>query len=87
MFETVGYQLTHIRAVMVTPSLDIAQGSEQDWSQFIAADESVVVDTVANPDTPGNQPRRGLSLKTKAIARQKNRLMPKESERATKKEG
>ena len=28
LFETVGYQLTHIRAVMVTPSLDIAQDSD-----------------------------------------------------------
>ena len=27
LFETTGYQLTHIRAVMVTPSLDIAQNS------------------------------------------------------------
>lgn len=37
LFDTVGYQLTHVRAVMVTPSLDIAQNSEQDWSQYIAA--------------------------------------------------
>ena len=87
LFETVGYQLTHIRAVMVTPSLDIAQGSEQDWSQFIAADESVVVDTVNNPDTPGNQPIRGLSLKAKALARQKTRPTPQELERSTRKEG
>lgn len=38
LFDTVGYRLTNIRAVMVTPSLDIAQGSEQDWSKYINAD-------------------------------------------------
>ena len=85
LFETVGYRLTHIRAVMVTPSLDIAQNSEHDWSQYIAADESVVVEKIANPNAPGNQPNRGLSLTVKAMARQKSRLKQKELEIATKK--
>ena len=62
LFDTVGYQLTHVRAVMVTPSLDIAQNSEQDWSQYIAADESTVVEKVPNSNVPGNQPNRGLHL-------------------------
>ena len=44
LFDTVGYRLTNIRAVMVTPSLDIAQGSEHDWSMYINADESIVVE-------------------------------------------
>ena len=52
LFDTVGYQLTHVRAVMVTPSLDIAQNSEQDWSQYIAADESTVVEKVPNSNVP-----------------------------------
>lgn len=78
LFETIGYQLTHIRAVMVTPSLDIAQNGEQDWSQYIAADESAVVETVTNPTAPGNQPNRGLSLTAKAMARQKS--WPKQKE-------
>lgn len=86
LFETVGYQLTHIRAVMVTPSLDIVQNSEQDWSQYIAADESAVVEKVVNPKAPGNQPNRGLSLTAKAMARQKSRPAQKELEIATKKE-
>lgn len=73
LFETVGYQLTHIRAVMVTPSLDIAQNSEQDWSRYITADESTVVEEVENPSSPSNQPSRGLSLTAKAMARQKSR--------------
>ena len=78
LFETAGYQLTHIRAVMVTPSLDIAQNSEQNWSRYIAADESVVVEEVDNPASPSNQPNRGLSLTAKAMARQKSRPKQKE---------
>lgn len=86
LFETVGYQLTHIRAVMVTPSLDIAQNSEQDWSRYIAADESAVVEKVAYPNAPENQPNRGLSLTAKAMARQKARPKQRELEIATQKE-
>lgn len=86
LFETVGYQLTHIRAVMVTPSLDIAQNSEQDWSRYITADESAVVEEVADPSSPGNQPNRGLSLTAKAMARQKSRPKQKELDVAVTKE-
>ena len=86
LFETVGYQLTHIRAVMVTPSLDIAQNSEKDWSKYIAADESAVVEIVANPHTPGNRPNRGLSLTAKAMARRKSQTKQKTLEITAKKE-
>ncbi len=86
LFETVGYQLTHIRAVMVTPSLDIAQNSEQDWSQYIAADESTVVEKVTNPAAPNNQPNRGLTLTAKALARQKSRPKTKKLEIVVNKE-
>lgn len=78
LFDTVGYQLTHIRAVMVTPSLDIAQGSEQDWSPYIAVDESVIVEKVSDATAPENQPNRGLSLKAKAIARKKDKPQRKD---------
>lgn len=86
LFETAGYQLTHIRAAMITPSLDVAQGSEQDWSRYIAADESVVVEKVSNPNAPGNQPNHGLSLTAKAVVRQEARSKQKGVEIATKKE-
>lgn len=86
LFETVGYQLTHIRAIMVTPSLDIAQNSEQDWSQYITSDESVVVEEVADHASTGNQPSRGLSLTAKAIARQKSRPKQKELDIVTTEE-
>lgn len=86
LFDTVGFQLTHIRAVMVTPFLDIAQNGEQDWSHYIAADESTVVETVVAPNAPENQPNRGLSLTAKAMARQKSRPKQKALEIVAKKE-
>lgn len=86
LFETVGYQLTHIRAVMVTPSLDIAQNGEQDWSRYITADESAVVEEVAGSGSPSNQPNRGLSLTAKAMARKKSRPKQKELDIAATKE-
>lgn len=80
LFDTVEYQLTHIRAVMVTPSLDIAQGSEQDWSKYIRADESIIVERISNPTAPENQPSRGLSLTAKAMARKKDKPQRKNTE-------
>ena len=71
---------------MVTPSLDIAQNSEQDWSRYITADESAVVEEVADSSSPGNQPNRGLSLTAKAMARQKSRPKQKELDVAATKE-
>lgn len=80
LFDTVGYQLTSIRSVMVTPSLDIAQGSEQDWSKYIRADESAIVEKLTNPTAPENQPSRGLSLTAKAMARKKDKPQRKNAE-------
>lgn len=73
LFDTSGYQLTHVRAVMVTPTLDIADGGEQDWSKYISINESAVVEKVVSSNSPENNPNRGLTLKAKAIDRQKNR--------------
>lgn len=87
LFDTFGYQLTHIRAVMVTPTLDVAENGEQDWSRYIASDESVIVEKVSDPEAPVNQPNRKLSLTAKAVARQKSRPKQKEQETSAKKEG
>lgn len=58
---------------MVTPSLDIAQGSEHDWSMYINADESIVVEKVSDPAAPENNPGRGLPLQPKLwLARKAN---------------
>lgn len=81
LFETVGYQLTHIRAVMVTPSLDIAKDCDENWSQYISGNESTVVEKIETPDSPSNQPSRGLSLKPKALKRQKNNAKIKETDK------
>ena len=86
LFDTVGYQLTHIRAVMVTPSLDTALNCEQDWSKYIPNTESIIVEQVINPDTPENQPNRGLSLTSKALERKKNKPQQKTSATETEAE-
>ncbi len=87
LFDTFGFQLMNIRAVMVTPSLDIAQGTEQNWSDYISADESVIVTKVSNPQDPENQPGRGLTLKAKALERKKNRPQKKPAEESATAEG
>lgn len=81
LFETVGYQLTHIRAVMVTPSLDIAKDCDENWSQYISGNESAVVEKIEAPASPSNQPSRGLSLKQKALNRQKSNSKIKEADK------
>lgn len=78
LFETAGYQLLSIRAVKVTPSLDIAQDGYQDWSEYISSNVSVVVEKVVHSDAPENQPNRGLKLKSKAIERQKRAIQRKD---------
>ena len=72
---------------MVTPSLEIAQNCEQDLSMYIPTSSSVIVEKVDNPDAPANQPNRGLSLKTKALERKKNKPKPKCSEMEQEMEG
>ena len=79
LFETAGYQLTHIRAVKVTPNLEVANNCDEDWSKYISANESSVVETISAPNAPEDNPRKGLVLKTKAIARKTNNLKEKKS--------
>lgn len=83
LFDTIGFQLTHIRAVMVTPSLDIASGCDDNWSNYISGYESVV-EKVSDPEAPENQPNRGLKLNQKAIARKKNKPGYKQAEESIK---
>lgn len=86
LFDTTGYQLTHIRAVKVTPNLDVARGCEQDWSKYISASGSSVVEKVEHPEAPENNPNRGLTLKPKATERQKNKPQRRSDEKEHKKE-
>lgn len=80
LFETNGYQLTHIRAVKVTPNLDIAQNSSQDWSKYISTNASFVVEKVDSSNMAELQPNRGLKLKSKAIARKKDKPQKKNTQ-------
>jgi len=86
LFDTIGYQLTHIRAAKVTPNLDIAQGCEQDWSTYITVSESSVVEKVEHPENPANNPNRGLKLKSKATERKKNKPQRRMDKNLDKKE-
>lgn len=84
LFDTTGYQLTHIRAIKVTPNLDVAQGCEQDWTKYIAISESSIVEKVEHPESPANNPNRGLKLTTKATERKKNKPQRRNDDQADK---
>ena len=87
LFEASAFQLTSVRAVMITPSLDVAQGCEENWSQYISAAESVIADKISRPSAPVNQPNHGLKFKDKAIARQRQDLAFKDNQEEEKKHG
>ena len=56
---------------MLTPSLEVA--IEENWDTYIVRNESLIVETVTEIDSPSNKPNRGLKLKGRAIERQKNK--------------
>lgn len=76
LFESRNYQLTSIRAVMLDSNLDIV--AEENWSGQIAANDSVIVDSVDAPDDLANDPNQGLRLTSKAAARKKEKMQVKE---------
>ena len=70
LFDSFNNQLMSIRAVMITPNLEIADGCEEDWSPYIRND-SIVVPKITDKNLPENNPNRGLRLTAKATAKQK----------------
>ena len=87
LFETIGYELMSVRAVMITPSLDVADNAELFWSQYIS-NNSVIVDKVSSVDSINNSPNKGLKLSAKATRRKKTNSRIKDSESETlKKQG
>ena len=74
LFEANGYRLESIRAVKVTPQLDVAANYDDDWSGYISNAPSIVVDRVSNPDSRKNNPMGKLALGPKALLRQKTKL-------------
>lgn len=74
LFDTRGFHLTNVRAVMITPNLDIASRCEVNWSKYISSNESIIVQQVEDPESPANNPHHGLKLTGKAATR-KQRLI------------
>ena len=72
LFEARGFALYSIRAIKVTPDLELAVDGEVNLSGLISAKPSVITDKVAKPNAPANNPTRGLKLKAKAIERKAN---------------
>ncbi len=66
LFDSSNYQLNSIRATMIDSYLNIVY--EQDWTEFINAQESIVAEKVARDIAPTKQ----LTLTKKAIARKKS---------------
>lgn len=74
LFDTIGFQLTSVRAVMITPNLDVASGCEENWNKYISSNESVIVQQVEDPKSPANNPQHGLKLTQKATSRQRRHI-------------
>lgn len=85
LFEAKDYELINIRAVMLSSSLDFV--CEENWTQMIAAHQSVIVDTITEPNKVENEPSRGIKLKSKALERKKDRPNAKVKDTEIKKEG
>lgn len=68
LFESSHFELNSVRAIMVDSCLNIV--TEQDWSSYIAFEESTIMEQVES-QTPANNPTRGLVLKPKATERKK----------------
>lgn len=86
LFETSGFQLTSVRAVMITPNLEIASGCEADWTMYISTNESVIVEQVSPPLAHTSDPHHGLKLSAKATARKQSPVKLLQENSATKAE-
>ena len=73
LFDTAGGHLVNIKSVKVTPKLQIVAGSECDWSKYISATESVIVEKVSETESASDKPDHGLKLTGKAVARRNKR--------------
>lgn len=69
LFEARGFNLYSVRAIRVTPNLELAAGGEVNLSSLISAKPSIITEKVEKPDAPVNNPTRGLKLKAKALER------------------
>lgn len=81
LFEARSFTLYSIRAIKVTPDLELAADGEVNLSGLISARPSIIADKVTTPDSPANNPTRGLTLKTKAIERKANAELKRKREK------
>ena len=79
LFETIEHELISVRAVMITPSLDVADNAELSWSQYIS-NNSAIVEKVSSVDSVNNSPNKGLKLSAKATQRKKTNSRIKDSD-------
>ncbi|MBQ6265312.1 MAG: hypothetical protein IJJ61_05555 [Clostridia bacterium] len=79
LFETIEHELISVRAVMITPSLDVADNAELSWSQYIS-NNSAIVEKVSSVDSINNSPNKGLKLSAKATQRKKTNSRIKDSD-------
>lgn len=71
LFESSNWGLTKIRSIMVDSNLDTVL--EENWSEYIPVQESVITEIVSDPASPNNKPARTLELSPKALERKKRR--------------
>lgn len=69
LFSSNDYFLHSIRCVRLNRLLEICE--EEDWNEYIGAEESLIVDQAEDVTDKHNDPTNGLSLKTKALERKK----------------
>lgn len=78
LFETNGYDLVSVRAVMIDSNLNIVK--EQSLNEYIKFEESLIIDQVDKSDKISNIPDQGLELTGKALQRIKQLHSKKEDE-------
>lgn len=76
LFESFNFSLTSVRAIIVDSHLNSVY--EQSWNEYISINESSVVDKVDEPNSPANNPSKGLKLTAKATARKQSVALRKE---------
>lgn len=80
LFESAHYVLNSVRAVMIDSNLNIV--AEDNWTHYIMAEESTIVDHTHGINSVMDNPSRGLKLTNKASQRQKTHPM-KEKDKHT----
>ncbi len=78
LFQSKGFELSSIRAVMIDKNMNIV--CEEGWHTYISTNVSVVMDSSDEFSAPANNPGRGLKLSAKANERKKRNFGVKKPE-------